>query len=44
MPRLTQDVFQGRDHEVEFPHWKCPRCGTVMFWIGATSHKNRCRA
>jgi hypothetical protein len=27
---------------VEHPQWQCPRCGTVIFWIGATSHMNRC--
>ena len=27
---------------VKHPHWQCLRCGTVMFWFGATSHKNRC--
>ena len=28
---------------VKHPHWQCPRCGTIMFWFGATSHLNRCR-
>jgi hypothetical protein len=27
---------------VKHPRWQCPRCGTVIYFFGATSHMNRC--
>jgi hypothetical protein len=29
--------------EVEHPHWRCPRCGIVIYRAGANSLKNRCK-
>jgi ribosomal protein S27AE len=42
--RGQQVVQDGTAPEmaVKHPRWQCPRCGQVIFWFGATSHKNRC--
>jgi hypothetical protein len=36
------DVAWTTTMAVEHPQWQCPRCKTVMFWLGATTHKRHC--